>query len=300
LSESLASARQNNFKDIWRSYGIDKLLTALRPVVAMPPEQLDWLLRHHRTGSIRGKFEIQRRDAVDNLLHACGILEVGFQAGAVAVAEGSFMVELASVLRIEQVRAYYIERYPLALPSKLLLRIDVQDLQPEASYLGSWFAELLNLDATFRDGQLATFLRIVDGFHYGIVNFGHVRALARGKDALIKAITKPRADRSRAEEALAGIERFLLFCDDLLQLLTEAGDPVLEDAAFQLYRYWFVARRSALAEVVDDALTALMSSSALLSDREELPEEMALKALFLPEPRPPEGLQKRVLSEDTD
>jgi hypothetical protein len=72
------------------------------------------------------------------------------------------------------------------------------------------------------------FLKIVDGFHYGIIDFAHIRALARGKDSLIKAITEPRVDRSRAEQAPVGIERFLLFCNDLLGLLTAAGDSVLE------------------------------------------------------------------------
>lgn len=288
MSAEFTEARRENLEDVWRLYRIDALLAALTPVLTLAPATRDELLRDHRIRPVRNSDEIRIRDTLDSLLHACSLLEVGFECGALADPELRCCGTLAPLLRLQEVRDYYDQRYPLTLPLRLLQRIDAKNLVPESDFQASWFAELLNLDASFRNDQLRTFLRIVDGFRYNRVNggvrntdidFESLEALVRSPDLLILSVMQPLETSSRTQQALVGLERFLLFCGDLRQLLDSAQEPVLADGVFHLYRYWFAERRGALAHVVDDALAALTAKGTNLS-LNDLPERAALESLF--------------------
>lgn len=119
---------------------------------------------------------------------------------------------------------------------------------------------------------------MVDDFWFEGLGFDDLKSAAGNRDAIIAAVTTPRADRNTLQEALAGLERFLLFCRDLDELLA-TGNPIAAEAAFDLYRYWFDIRHGELAEVVDSALSALLAAD-VTNYTQQLPERTSLAALF--------------------
>jgi hypothetical protein len=254
------------------------LFDALEPVLDMPIHARAHLLRNHREHGVYNGTEITRRDQMDDLLHGCGIIEVGFRAGVVEIDTPEFAARLLTVLQDPAVRDYSENHYPLRLPRHLRSRLERRSVGDDLPPQTAWFARLLSLDRSFQDSQLDRFLRLIDWFNYSGLNFHNLRETARERAALLDAVATPRDDRTATQEALAGLERFLFFCRDLHHLMDAAATPDLAQSAFDLYRYWFDTRRDELQEVVDNALTALaVDDEAVLED---LPERRRLDALF--------------------
>jgi hypothetical protein len=273
------NALAENFRDVWRLYAFDELLTELAPITHLHPRDRN-LLRHHSQGEVNDRREIYLRETLDNLLSGCGVLEVGFLAGALVDEEQRCKIRLAPLLQLPWVRAYYLARYPLPLPPRFLSRIEHGGTVPEGASRATWFASLLSLDSGFRDGKLKQFLRIVDGFHVRGVTFKRLKSHVEKSDSILEAVTTPREMRTPMQECVAGLERFLLFCSDLCEVLDNVSDAhALRDATYDLYRYWFAVRKETLMDVVNSALSKLEDGEAIERDH-SLPERAALQRLF--------------------
>lgn len=270
-------ARRGNFDDTWRSQDLNRLLRAITPIMQVTARKRDRLLRHHRDETVDDDDEMDLRAEMDLFLHSCSMLEVGFKAGVLADPNGRSIELLRPVLADEAVAAYYgPKRYPLVLPSEFLKRLDSKELTPDEPYEPAWFAKLVALNDRFRDPQLDDFLMLVDSFEIDDFDFSDLKAVAGSRKAIVTALVTRHDDREIEQRALVGLERFLFFSGDLAELMAGAPAGDLEDAAFNLYRYWFQSRRrSNLAGVVDDALAALSGGPV-----ERLPERRELQSLF--------------------
>lgn len=271
------TAAAENLERLWIQYRLGESHKILVHVLERRTEGREKLLRHHRNGEVVRTCEIDLRAEMDQLLHGCSILEVGFRAGMLDDFDGRCQRTLYPYLIDSSVRRYFEYRYPLRLPAKLRERIERGKVRSEEPREPAWFARLLRLDASFRDPGLDRFLSVVDDFEYGDLNFDSLRELARDRDLLLDAVATPRFDRSPEKEALAGLERFLFFCRDLNNVIETAPSPSLTTAAFYLYRYWFRIRSGRLEEVVSSALSSLNESAG---DIDALPERNSLHDLF--------------------
>jgi hypothetical protein len=269
-----------NFEDVWRGYNFNRLLAAFEPVGALEPSERGELLHRYRIGYIIHSDEFRRRDQLDDLLHACGVLEVGFAAGVLADPEGRCQEALAPVLTMPEVRNYSLGAGPFPLIARLSQRIASGDLMPNVEARADWFAALLGVDSALREDDLRALLTIVARYEYDGANFGDLKRLARDRDALLEAVTTPDEDRSRTQQALAGLERFLFFCDDLENLLGQADDAWLEQLTFQLFSRAFTASPTALPGLIDDALSALSGEQEFQLSAAG-PERQALENLVL-------------------
>lgn len=250
--------RQLNFDQVWRMYEVSENLGSVGILYRIPPRERGWLLRHQDEASVGDEGEIAVRTTLDAVLHAASIFEVGFEAGALADQERRVNRHLAPLLELPEVVTYYSEKYPLALPARLLLRSARKALAEPVTNRAIWYSGLLALDGRFRDNELEVFLNLVDGFEYGDIAFDDLQRASRSAERILRAIHTSREGRDTLDRALAGLEKFVLFSSDLaIHLSAIADDHVLQDSAFQLYHYWYSTRHGALARVTRDAIAAL-------------------------------------------
>lgn len=261
MSQELTGAyledfRRDNLAQVWRLYRLDKRLSELTPVLHMSGNDRDWLLRHHKTAPIKAE-EAPARQKLDKLLHLCGVLEAGWRSGAIAEQIPLVPPALIELVLLPEVRAYYSERYPLAHIGAFLERIRGGRTAP-VYFQPAWFAALLRLDSNIRDKKLVKLLMIVDGYWFGSVNYRSLRSAVKRQISIIDAVITPADERSPLQSALAGLEAFALFCDDLQSLLNLVHDKrELQDAAFDLYRYWFLVRGEELKVLLERAISVL-------------------------------------------
>jgi hypothetical protein len=278
MTDDREGNRRQNFEATWRSQDLDRLLKAIAPIMRLSPKKRDRLLRDYRVAPFDDDDEMDLREKLDFFLHGCSVLEVGFKAGVLSDPEDRCLKELRPVLSDPQVQLYFgPDRYPLVLPGELLARLTTKGAQPEDRFEPAWFGKLLAMNDRFRDPQLDDFLSLVDSFWIEGFHFQKLRKIATDRDAIVKALITPQADRKIDQRALVGLERFLFFCADLVDIIAEAPRADLGDAAFNLYRYWFSdAVSDNVDEVVEGALNALADGGSLA----RLPERKALRNLF--------------------
>lgn len=257
----LVEFRKANLDQVRVFYRAAALTEALAPLAAMTPRERDWVLRHHTTADVEGEGELYLRQALDELLHMCGVLNAGWCAGVLSE-EGWPRIprdDLLTLLELEEVRTYFGERYPLLHMKPFLQRLG-GNLQRSLLFEPSWFAALLRLDASFRDGRLDDFLLVVDGYWLDSnnVHFGTLKDAVQDGQQIIEAVTNPWDERTCLQGVIGGLERFMIFCDDLQDLLDAAsGKADLQEAAFLLYRYWFTVRGEVLNDIMDRTLLTL-------------------------------------------
>lgn len=249
--------RRANLAQVWNLYRGKKRMAELAPVAQMAANDRSRLLRHHETADIDSEIEIHYRQRLDKLLHLCGILEAGWCSGALAFPDPPIPAELDAILSLPEVCTYFQNTYPLAHMERFLERIHAKRVTP-FYFEPTWFAALLRLDANIRDKKMVDLLLIVDGYWSGEINFRSLVTAVQQREVIIEAITTPRDLRSPLQLAIAGLEAFLLFCDDLQELLDRVeSKKELQEAAFDLYRYWFLVRGEELKSILKKAIAAL-------------------------------------------
>lgn len=259
-SVGLEDFRQENLVQVCHLYRLDKRMKDLMPLLHMSPRDRNRLLRHHETAAISAE-EAPVRQWLDKLLHLCGVLETGWRSGALAERKPLVPATLIEIVHLPEVRAYYCERYPLAHIEGFLERVRGEG-STSIYFEPTWFAALLRLDANIRDKKLVRLLMIVDGYWFDETSYRTLRSNTKSKTSIIDAVITPADERTPLQSALAGLEAFALFCDDLQSLLNEVQDKrELQDAAFNLYRYWFLVRGEELKELIERAVSALSTGS---------------------------------------
>lgn len=256
----LMKFREANLNEVLVLYRAAALTEALAPLATMTPRERDWVLRHQTDADIEDEQELYLRQTLDDLLHTCGVLNAGWCAGALSEEERPLILRnFFALLKLKEVRAYFGERYPLLHMEPFLQRAG-GNLPRSLLFEPSWFAALLRLDASFRDSRLSDFLLVVDGYWLDsyTIHFGTLKEAVQDGAQIIDAVTTPSELRTCLQGVIGGLERFLIFCDDLQDILDAASEkPDLQEAAFQLYRYWFAVRGEALNDIVDRTLLTL-------------------------------------------
>ena len=97
----------------------------------------------------------------------------------------------------------------------------------------------------------------MDGFWIEDVTYSSLTKAVKKAKVVLKAVTTPQDERSILQDAIAGLERFIMFAEDLIDQIEAAPSAELGTSQLDLYRYWFLEPRDNLRQVVDDALNAL-------------------------------------------
>ncbi|UVC09294.1 hypothetical protein IHQ71_01290 [Rhizobium sp. TH2] len=124
MDEDRRFLRQRNFKQISSRLIRNSELRAISEIRKMTPEERRIALRDWRIKPIYKKSEVKLRDDLDNVLHACGIFEVGFMLGVIEPNNSFLTDDIVPLLELTEVKTYYTDYYPIALPSKFLRRLN--------------------------------------------------------------------------------------------------------------------------------------------------------------------------------
>jgi len=237
--------RQDDFRHLWNLYAVDdKLSTLLR---------LGFEDERHKIAPTKPNFvRIKALEAaVGGLQHYCDLLHIGLNVGALAPVE-----ELSIRLRPYLGRRGATVQLPFLSDSSEaanLLRVDVEiDLSPLDSLLSllaapaprstpsaAWFARLLSLDAKARSEDLGAVLTYVNATT-SRTTFDALPTFDISEKVLLEAIATPAEKRTPSERAVAGVEAFIYFNVDLVNLMYGLASPIaVRESVFGLYRHLF-------------------------------------------------------------
>jgi hypothetical protein len=215
--------------------------------------RLDWLLRDHTTKEVSDIAEIHLRDLFDALFNFYSPVEIGAQIATVPdPLPRAFQTAALRVLKNPACRAYYSERYPLALPQALLRRLDLNPTSGRAlTELGSMevaiprFQELLAFELRFRsDAEITVILRLLDGFTVGGQKLDSLIEFARNVENYQAAVSSEEHKSDARARALRGFGKLLAAMLRLDTLLADCHPcPMLQSSIWNYYEYWI--RRAA-------------------------------------------------------
>lgn len=271
-----------NFTHVVRQYNLEPKLRRVSILLNASTVRREVLLRDYNVDPVTNPWEINFRIALDEVLHACGIIEIGLDIGVLDDTKKFGKKHILPLLQLPEMRAYYEEYYPIPLPTLYRHRLENQGkLSKRKSGAGRqsllWFSRLLEADRLFRDVRLEELLWIVDGYWLEGFNFQALRQYAKKQKNVIDAVSTPQSRRSVEQRVLVGVERFLLFCSDLRRLLTTSESDKVSSKTFDLYRYWFRARSGELGEVCDIVLGHIGKSTGPMTGH---PERRDVEAMF--------------------
>lgn len=255
--------RDANWADLQRLYLEDtdalRAFTRFRQL-AGKPKKLAHLLRNHADESVTDPAEQADRDAFDDLLAFCAVLELALELRYVDRPHEDLLKHLRPLLGHPAVRAYYEVHYPLLLPQ--LLRQRLAGGRYYQAHQGplqlAAFQRALELDTRLmRHEDVLLFLALADGFWIDGVSRHDLLALARKPDALLKALTR-RKNRGLLDHAANGLRQFLFLTDGLHRLLgTLDEDPDFQSALWHHFGYWYGERRGTVVKSLEAMLAAV-------------------------------------------
>src|SRR5690606_27615921 len=194
--------------------------------------RLERLLRDHRDDSIRDGEEIAARDAFDDLLTCCSVLELALQVGYVDGLAAGFREDVLPILEDPWVRRYYEEHYPLLLPQ--LFRQRLAGGRYYRAHRGprqvAAFQRAVELESRLLGHpDVRRFLELADDFAIEGYDRSDLIRLAGDAEALAAALTRRGRQRTVLDEAVGGLRRFLYLTDGLYQVLQMVeGDRVFQ------------------------------------------------------------------------
>jgi hypothetical protein len=260
----LADTQAANWVDLERLYYTEtdaaKGLAVFRQLQDRP-RKLDHLLRDHEVMPVIDPGEQLARDAFDDLLSFCGVLEVALELRYVDRLAAATVADLSQVLWHNSVRRYYERHYPLLLPQ--LLRVRLAGGRYYQAHQGplqlAAFQRAVELDTRLmRHPEVLTFLALADGFWIEGYNRRKLVALAKRPGPLFESLTRSKKQRSVLDQAAQGLRGFLFLTDGLYRVLGSLeGDPVFQSALWHLFGYWFAERRETVVASLKEMLASI-------------------------------------------
>lgn len=226
-------------------------------------EKLTQLLRSHLVREVTSRSDLSRRFAIDELLEHYSLLEVA--AGLRVVPERlsrKTMVQVKAHLGLPTMRRFYEAYYPLILPQMLRMRAEGHpiDLGVPKAGLYQAYVGLVEVTRLLIGDDIDTFLSFLDdgvwtdskGEEWGLNDT--LRAL-HSPDALARMLRRPEEKWGPNEYALAGLRKFLVFCQEFDNLL-QAHDkyPLAQSAMWHFQGYWFEQVGGQVGGVIATAL----------------------------------------------
>ncbi len=247
--------------------------------------RLDRLLRDHTTMGVSDLAEIHLRDLFDALFNFYSLVEIGAQIATVPdPLPRAFQTAALRILKNPACRAYYSERYPLALPQAMLRRLDLDPTSGRAlTESGSMevaiprFQELLAFELRFRsDNEITVILRLLDGFTVGGEKLASLIEFARNVENYQAAVSSPESKSDARARALRGFGKLLAAMLRLDTLLADCEPcPLLQSSIWHYYEYWI--RRAA----AENGLVEIISSWQNLRTLEDVDEERNALAEYI-------------------
>ncbi|MFN8547192.1 MAG: hypothetical protein U0527_04275 [Candidatus Eisenbacteria bacterium] len=206
--------------------------------------QLGRLLRDHRTDEVDSSAELERREAVDQLLGFYGLVEVAIVAGYVPWPLPQELGDRAKrQLTHPALIKYYREFYPLELPAMLEARL--------AGWRGPRLRLTKRVEALFlrfldvstaieANDAVDSFLWFLEDGYYGGYGLPDCHKALRSIESYLGHVRVPPTDRDPLDWAVAGVGEYLEFCRELDRLLIESAElPHLQRAMWCHHAYWF-------------------------------------------------------------
>ncbi len=219
--------------------------------------KLETLLRDHREWSVTMEPTGWMREAVDEFLEVCELVEIGVLAGVFRTPlEGSYVKWLKAALEKKPLHRYYTEFYPTALPSLLLQRLRGLRKHSEqcTQQLAAAYSTMLNIDVElFGNEDIATyFLGVLDGYDWGDGELDaagfwiEVERRLNDPRQLAKIATSEGDDEEGPMDAACrGFLKFTGLIRPLSDLLISVERwPRVRAAMWLHYAYWFTQMRS--------------------------------------------------------
>ena len=266
MSEGLsAEIRKNNW-----DFLIHKLLhsEAHEAVVETLSDgtQTRRLLRHHREAPVTDPREIEYRAQMDLWLGQASITYLAWLCGYIPDPASMHDAGIVrEVLSKPEVRPYYEQHYPVAIPWLFRLHLDkTVSLPCESSMDGTGAFERFSiLYERFReDEDLGVFLNMLDGFVFRGISVDSVVTAFQNPDRVAQALARPADQITYLDRGISGMVRFLTFCHDLDELLRLCkGMPLVQSAFWFFYGYWFREFSLDVAEKSMEALDKVMRAA---------------------------------------
>lgn len=271
--------RQINFEDLIELYfrhtlarEAEEYLSLSRRGKAEIP--LPHLLRYHEQEGVTDRREIHLRDCFDSLLAFYSLLEIAIVISFVPdPAEDDFWMGVKANLSLEPVCKYYEENYPLLLPKLLRRRLhgEIEPKDKDNSQTAAIFTAFLGLeDRISKDRDIDIFMRLIDFFYFGQVRLNTLIAVLMDKRDFMQRILKPPEERDVLDRGLQGFIKFLLFSNELDEILQESSEyPVFQSAMWHYHGYWFQTIGDRVGEQLKVAVGHFLKWTPHVSEKED-------------------------------
>lgn len=277
-----ATLREINLRDLTRRYRDQTGAAEALPVLAsLSDPELEHLLRDHRTEGIYDALEVQRRDAVDELLTFYGRIEIASIVGFVPdPLPDDFRQQAAAHLSRPAVNRYFTEFYPLQLPRLLMRRLQGTPVESriDPSAGNALFLEFMDtVSLTEGDPEVDVILWFLDDGWRKTSSIVDVLAVLEDPDRFLAALVDPDEEGrapSPVTEGVRGLREYLLFCSRFDALLRRTAPyPVLQAAFWHDQAYWFINLRDKVGAALRQAVDAIAAWGAEEPEASEgLPE----------------------------
>jgi hypothetical protein len=256
LGNNYDRLKQQYFCDTDARRAAARISAAKTPVRA---GKLGHLLRYHGESRVK-KRETWKRDAVDELLHFYGVMEVAALLGLIPKPLPHDLRKMAvEHLSHPAVNKYFVTNYPLVLPQLFLLRaldlLSLTDGSEGASF--PEFVQLLQLDAIIHGGDedIDVFLWFLDGGSRNGYDIDDTIRKFRRAERFFRSLAKQREQMTTADSSVRGCVLFLDFCRELDSFLrSKSISPLLRYESWHLYGYWFSNLQAIVANRVSDMI----------------------------------------------
>jgi hypothetical protein len=237
-----------NFQDILSDYfygtgALSATETLLNAITKCKKAWMKRMLRHHGEWPVSDSYEIQFRDAVDDLIVCYNVLEVAITGGLILQPENNsqFWNDARVILENEFVRYYYVNLYPERLPQLLLLRLQCKFGYIEDGPTRVLVMSFFDLDRQFIQNHRGRYLlKMLDDFTIAGYRFLDVSSLLESPEKFIKSLLKNPDEKSILDEAVHELDLFLEFCFKLYDMILRSEPwPLLQSEIWLRYSYWF-------------------------------------------------------------
>lgn len=271
MSDHGTILREINLRDLTRRYRDQTCAADALPLLAsLSDTELDHLLRDHRMEPIRDALEIQRRDAVDDLLTFYGRIEIASRVGFVPdPLPEDFRQAAAAYLSNPAVERWYTDFYPLKLPGLLMRRLAGDPVasgieRPAGNALFLEFMDTVSLIEG--DPDVDRFLWFLDDGWSNGRSLKDVLAVLGDADGFLAALVEPDEDVNAPDpvtQGVRGLREYLLFCSGFDALLQRSAPyPVLQAALWHDQAYWFINLRDKVGATLLQAVDAIAAWGA--------------------------------------
>lgn len=279
---------ENNFR---RSDAAERAYHAFKELKHQP-QDLAYLLRHHKQRGIYEESEVSFRDDMDMLIGYYTILAAGIFSGYISVAlDERTISELNEVLGHPAVVPYYAEYYPLTLPV-YLYRLYQSPTPPSYKFEGNPITDqlfeqfMLLLRNRLNDADIDLYLWLLDdgyvreGDDYRVLN---LRKFLEFIGNPVKAVQFKRDHPKSAsyfDSAIAGFAKFVIYTEELEVLMRSIGeiDVLAKSAIWHVESYWFLYLHTKMAGGLETGLSVIANSDPLQYvfpfDETSSPEEL--------------------------